>query len=564
MYKKITFFSLFLSFVGLFFGLITSFGSVISLILGPFNVNFSAGIDLFRVNAQSWGVFTSIILLIGTLAFYFTKEKETRILRFMFSVFFIQYSIFAVVNLYYFFVYTFTSGDFKAYLFFFWSFSVRLFILFFFYKSMVYLNKLKTLDYETFEYTESTEISYFEANNWVRLFHLIFDSLIYFLIAYQLLYFLARAPHFQPWFQQIEGRYSIRTIIFVLSLIFRTLFYFSFEGLFSGSPAKFFTETRVVDYEGDKLENDAILKRSLLRSVPFNATSFLFNGNWHDHYSGTRVYNEKRTGIAGGWYFMLIPLFFASVFGLRYVDQMRESRMMYEFQEKRFNEEQQKINDGLEGLDQNSVLELSHTDYTSNTMFLKVENIANTTIEFSLLELELATFYKNHAIEKAYEASKDSLQRIKISRSDLKKMVLQSLQQDPAYHDDDKEEFRGLDDNPKIERRFIKKVYEIYSPDVSVLSVSKDSESLHLQLQNEGSRAEVIAVETLQGEIGWKKHNTFPQPFSEAGFAVLQGDGNNFEKYELKVTVKDSLNKKFVYKISSTDDPNTVYLKLLK
>ncbi|MFC0075696.1 RDD family protein [Flavobacterium procerum] len=527
-------------------------------------MNFSAGIDVLRVNAQSWGIFTGLILLIGTLAFYFTKEKETRILRFLFSVFFIQCALFAVVNLYYFFIYILASGNIEDYLFFFWSFSVRLFLLFFFYQSMIYLNKLKTLDYETFVYTESTEISYFEANNWIRLFHLIFDSLIYFLIAYQLLYFLARLPHLRPLFEQIEGSYSIRTIIFVLSLIFRTLFYFSFERLFLGSPAKFFTETRVVDYEGDKLESDSILKRSLLRSVPFNVASFLFKGNWHDHYSGTQVYNEKRTGIAGGWYFLLIPLFFASVYGLRYFDEIRQRNMMYELAERKFDEKQQAINNGLERLNQNSVLELCHADYASKTLFLKVENISNTTIEFSLLKLEMASFYKNYSIEKAYELSKDTLQRIKISRNDLKKMLQQSFKQTSEYYGDDKEEFKGLEHNPKLRGEFIEKVYEIYSPALSVLSVSTDSESLHIQLQNEGSPAEVISVETLEGEIDWKKHNTFPQAFSEAGFVVLQGKGKNFEDYELKVTVNDNSNKKFVYKISSTDDPGIVYLKLLK
>lgn len=70
------------------------------------------------------------------------------------------------------------------------------------------------------------------------------------------------------------------------------VFYTVFEGLWARTPGKFLTGTKVVMKDGSKPGFSTILLRSVVRIVPFEALTFLFNSNpvgWHDAWSGTFV-----------------------------------------------------------------------------------------------------------------------------------------------------------------------------------------------------------------------------------------------------------------------------------
>jgi uncharacterized RDD family membrane protein YckC len=67
-------------------------------------------------------------------------------------------------------------------------------------------------------------------------------------------------------------------------------FYLFFEGVFSATPGKMLTRTRVVSLDGSKPSFGQILGRTLSRFVPFEAFSFLGSGSgWHDRWPKTRV-----------------------------------------------------------------------------------------------------------------------------------------------------------------------------------------------------------------------------------------------------------------------------------
>ncbi len=67
-------------------------------------------------------------------------------------------------------------------------------------------------------------------------------------------------------------------------------YYVFFEGVFSATPGKMVTRTRVVGVDGGKASFGQVLGRTLLRFVPFEAFSFLGTGSgWHDRWSKTRV-----------------------------------------------------------------------------------------------------------------------------------------------------------------------------------------------------------------------------------------------------------------------------------
>lgn len=77
-----------------------------------------------------------------------------------------------------------------------------------------------------------------------------------------------------------------------LFLYFSTfIYYLMFEGLFGKTPAKFLTKTKVVTESGEKPDFTTILKRSLIRFVPFDLFSFSGKNpiGWHDKWSHTRV-----------------------------------------------------------------------------------------------------------------------------------------------------------------------------------------------------------------------------------------------------------------------------------
>ncbi|MEL6256277.1 MAG: RDD family protein [Bacteroidota bacterium] len=84
--------------------------------------------------------------------------------------------------------------------------------------------------------------------------------------------------------------YTIMGIFFFSAF----LYYALFEIIFDKTPGKFLTKTKVVNLEGGKADTTAILLRSLIRYVPFEAFSFLGDSatGWHDSWSKTRVVRD--------------------------------------------------------------------------------------------------------------------------------------------------------------------------------------------------------------------------------------------------------------------------------
>jgi len=78
-------------------------------------------------------------------------------------------------------------------------------------------------------------------------------------------------------------------------LIF-VVYYTIFESLFSKTPAKFITGTKVVTYEKEDVTFLQCLARSFARVLPFNQISiFLSKENqcWHDRFTNTIVVKDR-------------------------------------------------------------------------------------------------------------------------------------------------------------------------------------------------------------------------------------------------------------------------------
>lgn len=86
---------------------------------------------------------------------------------------------------------------------------------------------------------------------------------------------------------------TVQLILFVAGVIVPYLLYYTlFEKLTNGKTlGKLVTKTRAVRYDGKKLTFKNAFLRSLVRFVPFDGISLLFNdgGAWHDDWTNTRV-----------------------------------------------------------------------------------------------------------------------------------------------------------------------------------------------------------------------------------------------------------------------------------
>ncbi|KUJ60440.1 hypothetical protein AR687_17800 [Flavobacteriaceae bacterium CRH] len=565
MYKKITLFALLISLSGIIFQFFYKYlNQTFSFILYQFNYNIlMIGEDFLWISGSSWILLFNILVLIGAVAFYISKEKETRLLRFAFPVLLISNSYILTFNFYYIF-YPERPLSVLEIIYSLGLAGLRIFILYFFYKSTLYLNKLKVIDNETLVRTWTTETSFFKADNWQRLLHFLLDSVIFGIIGFQFLFIFAHTKGFDSVFRSIEIQFSRQILQSILVIFFGTLFYFVFESLFQATPGKFLTESRVVDKEGLKVSASTIFKRSLCRNIPFDPLSFLAKANWHDAVSNTVVYKEKQTGIKGKYYLLLIPVC-AIVFTLMHYREVKiEKERNLEYSNKVLKEKNEEILESLKTIDTNTVLQLPTHAYDFRNIFLKIEKVTNSDIEFSFLYVEETR--DNMYIEKAYANAKGKLRRGKIKRTDLQRMILTDFKQSPDYGEDDKKSFLGISEIPELKGKYINDVLQLNSPNLMAFLEPNFTENellLRLRLINNGIPAEVFSIRSEEKNISWYDKD-FPLEFENNDPIYLQAEGKGIERYKIKVVINDSLNKQFIYEISGTKDQHEPKVVLLK
>lgn len=81
----------------------------------------------------------------------------------------------------------------------------------------------------------------------------------------------------------------------VLGYLITFIYYIVSESIWSKSPAKFITKTKVVNNRNKKPSFGQIIGRTAARFIPFEAFSFLSSKHprgWHDKISGTKVVDD--------------------------------------------------------------------------------------------------------------------------------------------------------------------------------------------------------------------------------------------------------------------------------
>lgn len=128
-----------------------------------------------------------------------------------------------------------------------------------------------------------------------RFGHFIIDLIAFQIVIYLIEYALAMLLVLSNFSIILNLSVSLISLILLL-LIYPTL-YATCEMIWQKTPGKFLTKTIVIDEYGNKPEALAIILRSLIRVVPFEAFSCLgdkYNRShaWHDRWSNTWVVTE--------------------------------------------------------------------------------------------------------------------------------------------------------------------------------------------------------------------------------------------------------------------------------
>jgi uncharacterized RDD family membrane protein YckC len=560
--KKIIVFSLLVSFLSLIIGFFPMPAEMFDILRVFTSYIFYSLGDPFKISEMEHSLtialFFNISLFVSSILFYKTKGKETRVLRFIFSIIFINKCFFALEEICHIYVVYRDFGTFT-----FWHFLPLILsfgLLYFLYKSIKYINEQKVLEYEHLTDIEPEKMSYFKIGKWQRLLHFLIDNAIFVVLTF---YFLdgIRMIYFNGSFGLFENILG-RNTIWLMVVIFRFVFYFAFETLFSATPGKFLTESRVTNNLGLKTNNSFIFKRTLLRYIPFDSISFLLNANWHDSISHTRIYKEKRTGLKGKLFLLLIPMYLIIWLGIHLLGMKEEKDENYKYAFKRFINEKNQVLEGLRIIDTSTVLRLDDRNYNSTIKCLKVESIKNNFIEFSVLDLNEKNI-KGYKLERSYKQSKNNLKKITVKRNDLKKMVLNVLEESPNYRESDKINFEGLSENSQLKGKNIEAVLRLYTPSLKVVTSDLKHNSIFVQLENRGVAGEITSV-TFDDKNIVSQDMRLPEKFRTDDYIRLYAKGNNVKKYKMELIINDSLKRKFIYEISSTNDPTKVKLRLIE
>ena len=493
--------------------------------------------------------FFYVLLLFGALLYKKSKGKETRLLRYVFSIIFISKLFSLGISVIFFLIYlTSVKGLFLLSTVV--SFATLAFHLWVVFGILNYLRDAKILESVTNQYREKQSIVLVETSKWTRFFHHLMDNITIVLVISPIVIGVVRIPSLQDFLNSFSNSFGERPVLVLIIAICRVIYYFSFEATLGVTSAKLLSETRVVDEDGNKPSVGKIAVRTLLRIVPFEAFTFFMHSGLHDRSSQTYVVNEKRTGVKGSRYFLIIPialfLGLATWYGIEKYDEAM-ARRIYEAEEKQKNED---FAEKVKTLSTNDILTLKSINYDHEGLFLKAEKIENDFVTFVILDIEKdykPYFGENYSkyqapdlVEKIYDIEKQHPETIRLSKSQI-------LKANEMTGEEYYERKVGL---TVFGKQFeITEIDAYFGPRLSVYSTSDYSENSEIVLQNKGWTADIISVSKFKLAYG-----ELPFRLSKQNYNNVTLSGEKSEIYDFEITVKDTLERISRYKISKKED----------
>jgi len=255
--------------------------------LNMFNVKIFDYYNVTNVGDINYlNLFFYALAFIGGILFIVSKQKEMRLIRFIFSLIILQHLLGLFTN---FFVLLYNVSEFRQNWFYF-SMYVAFNILWVYisYRVLKELSKIQILETDEKIQINQKEDRLVDAPKWQRLFHYIVDNFLCLLLF---------SPFSQLFYELgvrgIEEFMGVGASSYIFLFLFSLIYFPFYETLLGATPGKFLTRTRVTKNNGDKIDFKVSMIRTLCRFIPLEPISYFGEKGWHDRISNTRVLKEK-------------------------------------------------------------------------------------------------------------------------------------------------------------------------------------------------------------------------------------------------------------------------------
>ncbi|WP_290847464.1 RDD family protein [Flavobacterium sp.] len=433
------------------------------------------------------------------------------------------------------------------------------------FKALQFLNSQKELATEETLYGETTVVQQLAASNWTRFFHSLFDGIILYIVISPFANAIVTTFVKDLSRSEIGASFQIYGMIFICQV----LYYLIFETIFASSPAKFLSESRVVDSEGQKPKFKTILARTFSRFIPFDGASFLFGANWHDQFSSTEVVLEKRTGTSGStylWSFFLFALLLPVIYLMKI---SYDDRQQKEIAQEIVAERTSYLEKRLDKLSPGEVIWLKSTSYASDC-FIVAESGTPKEMEFRLVTEDQGGSYMTYEgfnlkkFGEFYEYSKENFETVTLSAEHLKTAISKEIKTE-----DEMFGFPGTRGNFTMES-----IDKLYAPKLSCANVTFysegkfrgstafDADKANFTISNDGSPVKVVKIVS-HTDLKWKESsekNSFPRPDE---VIMLEATGDDFDEIDLEFTVRDELGRNHKYRMKSKSVKDMPELRLI-
>ncbi len=486
-----------------------------------------------------------VLSLTGAVLYIKSKHRESRLLRFSYSVVLLSASLMLLLRG------VRSIAVFVSYrdIFFLHLLTLLFGVLFIFlsYRCLKHLNGARQLrSVDPFSTLPASESTYVTATRGQRFFNFAVDLLCC-IFAFSV-------------FTPISGNTNVT--LYVMMYGCRFAYYAFFESVFGATPAKFLSETRVLNADGSKPSVKTIALRTLCRFVPFEPFSFFVVNDqydmpvkgWHDKWTKTVIVREQQTGGKGSRYFWLIPSFIVAGLIVFAVSVWYEEHGSYLYNK---HEHERKISEterGLNELSTRTIIKLSNADriYSSTATYLRPVATESNGHLYAMFTVEDDYMYNPVTIGIRFDEGQEQMSKVNIPDSLLRKAYTKDYNR---YRKNKRNTADLLGDGKRYE---IESVVCMYRPIIRTGSASLNYESnegsVSLGFENRGWETNLTEIKNLKGSVEWK--NVLPQKIDGAAekndrpqFYIFGSYTRYNEKYEVQITLENGLGEKNVYRI---------------
>ncbi|MGO4710023.1 RDD family protein [Chryseobacterium sp. 2TAF14] len=510
------------------------------------NLNFTNRFEHIEI----WNFVFYVLLFIGGLQFIKSKGKETRFVGFVFSVIFINAIILSLQSiLHKLLVLKWTEITSLQKFFSVFGFVILAATLYISYQVLKTIKNQKQIDIVETE----TKTTVTDTGKWQRFFHWLIDLTVMSLILIPFLITLGYwlmdsgvlrdSETFRMFFR---SRFSLYVIIF----IFLFIYYPISEILFGATPAKFLTESRVINSKAEAPNSSTIFLRTLCRNIPFDAFSFLAKRGWHDSLSETYVVKEKRAGFKTNkllWILPILAIYLAFMYlGKNYYAEYKSNQEY----KKETSQKLQFLESEIKNPNIHQFFVVNDINYYGkiNNYGFKIEKIEGNEITIKRIMGEFLSESNYSQAKYLYQQQKDTAKTFIIRKDELMKIFPNDMNE--YYHPVKTLEFF----EPGIAYN-IENVYDLDAPFLEAAIGRPDqdyqSEKASVYFTNLGGAGTITAIRN-NNNIKWK--TKFPLKISNDINDRTVIDVENFksdEKNISEIEVLDSLNKKHRYLFKS-------------